>query len=240
MGISINKMKTFLSIIFFASIFNWIEGAPFSKLSSHDARFLSAIHSGEICKNLELQESEHHLIADPDDCKKFFSCQYGLLGWLAYSMSCADGTHFDGVYCVTGDCRSGDLVIKEDPILSTPKYYATTTKSTSISTTTEVATTTKFTTTITTEEEPTTTTTSTTTSTTTTTTNTTSITTTNKPTTTTTTTTNKPTNTTSTTTSTMTTTTTTTTSNLITSTTSSSSSSSIRSSKAVVTPRKFL
>merc|ERR1711953_623657 len=129
--ISINKMKTFLSIIFVASIFNWIEGAPFSKLSSHDARFLSAIHSGEICK-------------------KFFSCQYGLLGWLAYSMSCADGTHFDGVYCVTGDCRSGDLVIKEDPMLSTPKYYATTTKSTSISTTTEVPTTAKFTTTITT------------------------------------------------------------------------------------------
>merc|ERR1711874_957972 len=201
--ISINKMKTFLSIIFVASIFNWIEGAPFSKLSSHDATFLSAIHSGEICKNLELQESEHHLIADPDDCKKFFSCQYGLLGWLAYSMSCADGTHFDGVYCVTGDCRSGDLVIKEDP-RSTPKYYATTTKSTSISTTTE---------------EPTTTTTSTTTSTTTTTTNTTSITTTNKPTTTTTTTTNKPTNTTSTTTSTMTTTTTTTTTSATTTTT---------------------
>merc|ERR1711953_525494 len=173
MGISINKMKTFLSIIFFASIFNWIEGAPFSKLSSHDARFLSAIHSGEICKNLELQESEHHLIPDPDDSKKFFSCQYGLLGWLAYSMSCADGTHFDGVYCRSGDCRSGDLVIKEDPILSTPKYYATTTKSTSISTTTEVPTTTKFTTTITTTEEPTTTTTSTTTSTTTTTTTTT-------------------------------------------------------------------
>merc|ERR1711953_760821 len=133
-------MKTFLSIIFVASIFNWIEGAPFSKLS--------AIHSGEICKNLELQESEHHLIADPDDCKKFFSCQYGLLGWLAYSMSCADGTHFDGVYCVTGDCRSGDLVVKEDPRL-TPKYYATTTK-------TEVPTTTKLTTTITTTEEPTT------------------------------------------------------------------------------------
>merc|ERR1711936_854950 len=164
--ISMNKMKTFLSIIFFASIFNWIEGAPFSKLSSHDARFLSAIHSGEICKNLELQESEHHLIADPDDCKKFFSCQYGLLGWLAYSMSCADGTHFDGVYCVTGDCRSGDLVIKEDP-RSTPKYYATTTKSTSISTTTEVPTTTKFTTTITTEEPTTSSTTTTTTTTTT-------------------------------------------------------------------------
>merc|ERR1711874_302104 len=100
--ISINKMKTFPSIIIVASIFNWIEGAPFSKLSSHDATFLGAIHSGEICKNLELLESEHHLIADPDDCKKFFSCQYGLLGWLAYSMS-----------CVTGDCRSGDPAIEE-------------------------------------------------------------------------------------------------------------------------------
>merc|ERR1711990_1232947 len=137
-------MKTFLSIIFVASIFNWIEGAPFSKLSSHDATFLSAIHSGEICKNLELQESEHHLIADPDDCKKFFSCQYGLLGWLAYSMSCADGTHFDGVYCVTGDCPFGThLVSKEDQKLSTPKYYTTTTKSTSTSTATEEQTTTQ-------------------------------------------------------------------------------------------------
>merc|ERR1712183_20360 len=118
--ISTNKMKNFLSIIFFASIFNGIEGAPFSKLSSHDAKLLSAIQSGDICKNLELQESEHHLIADPDDCKKFFSCQYSSSGWLAYSMSCADGTHFNGVYCVTGD-----LVIKEDPVLSTPKYYTT-------------------------------------------------------------------------------------------------------------------
>merc|ERR1711936_1222979 len=169
--ISINKMKTFLSIIFVASIFNWIEGAPFSKLSSHDATFLSAIHSGEICKNLELQESEHHLIADPDDCKKFFSCQYGLLGWLAHSMSCADGTHFNGVYCVTGDSRSADLVIKEDPVLSTPKYYTTTTKSTSISTTTEEPTTTTTTTSTTTTSTTTTTTTKTTTTTTTTTTN---------------------------------------------------------------------
>merc|ERR1711936_1187159 len=147
--ISINKMKTFLSIIFVASIFNWIEGAPFSKLSSHDATLLSAIQSGDICKNLELQESEHHLIADPDDCKKFFSCQYSSSGWLAYSMSCADGTHFNGVYCVTGDSRSADLVIKEDPVLSTPKYYTTTTKSTSISTTTEEPTTSTTTTTTT-------------------------------------------------------------------------------------------
>merc|ERR1711953_1656004 len=185
MGISINKMKTFLSIIFFASIFNWIEGAPFSKLSSHDARFLSAIHSGEICKNLELQESEHHLIADPDDCKKFFSCQYGLLGWLAYSMSCADGTHFDGVYCVTGDCRSGDLVIKEDP-RSTPKYYATTTTK---STSTSITTTNKPTSTTTTTTNKPTNTTSTTTSTMTTTTTTTN---TKKPTTSTTTTTTTP------------------------------------------------
>merc|ERR1711971_1339698 len=147
--VSINKMKTLLSIIFFASIFNWNEGAPFSKLSSHDA-----IHSGDICKRLELQESEHHLLADPDDCKKFFSCQYSRIGWLAYSMSCADGTHFDGVYCVTGDCPSGiNLVITEDP---TPKYDTTTTKSSSSSTTTEVPTTTKFTTTDTTTEEPTT------------------------------------------------------------------------------------
>merc|ERR1712186_270517 len=148
--VSINKMKTLVSTIFFASIFNWIEGAPFLKLSSHDAILLSVSHSGDICKNLELQESEHHLLADPDDCKKFFSCQYSRSGWLAYSMSCADGTHFDGVYCVTGDsCVGIDLVNKEDPKL---EYYTTTPESTSTSTTTEIPSTT-----ITTTEIPTTT-----------------------------------------------------------------------------------
>merc|ERR1712020_452639 len=157
--VSINRMKTLVSIIFFAFILNWIEGAPFSKLSSHDAILLSASHSGDICKNLELQESEHHLLADPEDCKKFFSCQYSRSGWLAYSMSCADGTHFDGVYCVTGDsCIGIDLVNKEDPKL---KYYTTTPESTSTSTTTEIpstSTTTEIpTTTIITTEIPTTT-----------------------------------------------------------------------------------
>merc|ERR1712226_442389 len=149
--ISINIMKTLLSIIFFTSIFNWIEGAPLSKLSSHDAILFSAFHSGDICKNLELQESEHHLLADPDDCKKFFSCQYSRSGWLAYSMSCADGTHFDGVSCITGDRTH--LVIKEDPKLSTPKYYTSTTKSTETLTETEEQTTTNVPTTITTITE---------------------------------------------------------------------------------------
>merc|ERR1712154_662197 len=133
--VSINKMKALLSILFVASVFNWIEGAPLSKLSSHNA--MGAIHSGDICKKLELQESEHHLLADPDDCKKFFSCQYSRTGWLAYSMSCADGTHFDGVYCVSEDCPFGThLVSKEDQKLSTPKYYTTTTITTEIPTTT--------------------------------------------------------------------------------------------------------
>merc|ERR1712130_702349 len=142
--VSINKMKTLFSTIFFASIFNWIEGAPFLKLSSHDAILLSASHSGDICKNLELQESEHHLLTDPDDCKKFFSCQYSQSGWLAYRMSCADGTHFDGVYCVTGDsCFGIDLVNKEDPKLSETKYFTTTPKSSSILTATEILTTTR-------------------------------------------------------------------------------------------------
>merc|ERR1712020_458419 len=156
--VSINRMKTLVSIIFFAFILNWIEGAPFSKLSSHDAILLSASHSGDICKNLELQESEHHLLVDPEDCKKFFSCQYSRSGWLAYSMSCADGTHFDGVYCVTGDsCIGIDLVNKEDPKL---KYYTTTPESTSTSTTTEIpstSTTTEIPTTTITTEMPTTT-----------------------------------------------------------------------------------
>merc|ERR1712232_592077 len=141
--VSINKMKALLSILFVASVFNWIEGAPLSKLSSHNA--MGAIHSGDICKKLELQESEHHLLADPDDCKKFFSCQYSRTGWLAYSMSCADGTHFDGVYCVSEDCPFGThLVSKEDQKLSTPKYYTTTTKSTSTLTATEEQTTTQI------------------------------------------------------------------------------------------------
>merc|ERR1711953_1092598 len=141
--VSINRMKTLFSTLFVASVFNGIEGAPLSKLSSHNA--MSTIHSGDICKKLELQESEHHLLADPDDCKKFFSCQYSRSGWLAYSMSCADGTHFDGVYCVSGDCPFGThLVSKEDQKLSTPKYYTTTTKSTSTSTATEEQTTTQI------------------------------------------------------------------------------------------------
>merc|ERR1712130_855147 len=154
--VSINKMKTLVSTIFFASIFNWIEGAPFLKLSSHDAILLSASHSGDICKNLELQESEHHLLTDPDDCKKFFSCQYSQSGWLAYRMSCADGTHFDGVYCVTGDsCFGIDLVNKEDPKLSETKYFTTTPKSSSILTATTI--TTEIPTTTITADEPTTT-----------------------------------------------------------------------------------
>merc|ERR1711953_720494 len=141
--VSINRMKTLFSTLFVASVFNGIEGAPLSKLSSHNA--MSAIHSGDICKKLELQESEHHLLADPDDCKKFFSCQYSRSGWLAYSMSCADGTQFDGVYCVSGDCPFGThLVSKEDQKLSTPKYYTTTTKSNSTSTATEEQTTTQI------------------------------------------------------------------------------------------------
>merc|ERR1712020_679338 len=156
--VSINRMKTLVSIIFFASILNWIEGAPFSKLSSHNAILLSASHSGDICKNLELQESEHHLLADPEDCKKFFSCQYSRSGWLAYSMSCADGTHFDGVYCVTGDsCIGIDLVNKEDPKL---EYYTITTTeipTTTITTTEIPTTTTEIPTTIITTEMPTTT-----------------------------------------------------------------------------------
>merc|ERR1712062_332817 len=160
--VSINKMKTLLSILFVASVFNWIEGAPLSKLSSHNA--MSAIHSGDICKKLELQESEHHLLADPDDCKKFFSCQYSRSGWLAYSMSCADGTHFDGVYCVTGDsCVGIDLFNKEETRISKIKYFTTSLKFTPSLTTTEEPTTITTATTTTTEIPTTTTTTTTTT-----------------------------------------------------------------------------
>merc|ERR1712048_338964 len=60
-------------------------------------------------------------------------------GWLAYSMSCADGTHFDGVYCVTGDsCVGIDLINIEETRISKIKYFTTSLKFTPSLTTTEI------------------------------------------------------------------------------------------------------
>merc|ERR1712048_1520850 len=60
-------------------------------------------------------------------------------GWLAYSMSCADGTHGDGVYCVTGDsCVGIDLINIEETRISKIKYFTTSLKFTPSLTTTEI------------------------------------------------------------------------------------------------------
>merc|ERR1712061_264765 len=117
--------KTF-SVLILASIANWIEGAPLSKYSNND-EILFPSFSSDICKNLDQQAPGHYLLVDPSDCKKFFSCQYvNRSGWLAYSISCPDGTHFDGVWCVTGDkCRKNKNVNLE--VTSTSSKPTTTT-----------------------------------------------------------------------------------------------------------------
>merc|ERR1711874_860299 len=102
-----NKMKNIFSVLFFTTtVKHWVEGAPLLKHSVSEAIFFPS-SSNDICKNLLIQEPGHHLLVDPDNCNKFFSCQYvSETGWLAYSLSCPQGTHFDGVYCVEGEkCR---------------------------------------------------------------------------------------------------------------------------------------
>merc|ERR1711874_655388 len=102
-----NKMKNIFSVLFFTTtVKHWVEGAPLLKHSVSEAIFFPS-SSNDICKNLLIQEPGHHLLVDPDNCNKFFSCQYvSETGWLAYSLRCPQGTHFDGVYCVEGEkCR---------------------------------------------------------------------------------------------------------------------------------------
>merc|ERR1711874_1596 len=102
-----NKMKNIFSVLFFTTtVKHWVEGAPLLKHSVSEAIFFPS-SSNDICKNLLIQEPGHHLLVDPDNCNKFFSCQYvSETGRLAYSLRCPQGTHFDGVYCVEGEkCR---------------------------------------------------------------------------------------------------------------------------------------
>merc|ERR1711874_104742 len=102
-----NKMKNIFSVLFFTTtVKHWVEGAPLLKHSVSEAIFFPS-SSNDICKNLLIQEPGHHLLVDPDNCNKFFSCQYvSETGWLAYSLRRPQGTHFDGMYCVEGEkCR---------------------------------------------------------------------------------------------------------------------------------------
>jgi len=147
----IDKMNHLFSVIYFTSIVHWIGGAPF--LSDDGLR--SQWTLSDICRKVELQQTGHHLLADPQDCRNFIACQY-LSGsgsrsqWLAYSMSCPTGTHFDGVYCVEGEeCRQNkffDHTQVTYPTPSTTNTTTTTTTSTATTTTSPTTTSTTITT----------------------------------------------------------------------------------------------
>ena len=86
------------------------------------------------------------MLADPDNCNKFFSCQYvSETGWLAYSLSCPQGTHFDGVYCVEGEkCRGNkDVRFQYQKSISATTTLPATSTASAISTKPNIVETTK-------------------------------------------------------------------------------------------------
>ena len=86
------------------------------------------------------------MLADPDNCNKFFSCQYvSETGWLAYSLSCPQGTHFDGVYCVAGEkCRGNkDVRFQYQKSISATTTLPATSTASAISTKPNIVETTK-------------------------------------------------------------------------------------------------
>ena len=86
------------------------------------------------------------MLADPDNCNKFFSCQYvSETGWLAYSLSCPQGTHFDGVYCVVGEkCRGNkDVRFQYQKSISATTTLPATSTASAISTKPNIVETTK-------------------------------------------------------------------------------------------------
>merc|ERR1711874_446669 len=141
-----NKMKNIFSVLFFTTtVKHWVEGAPLLKHSVSEAIFFPS-SSNDICKNLLIQEPGHHLLADPDNCNKFFSCQYvSETGWLAYSLSCPQGTHFDGVYCVAGEkCRGNkDVRFQYQKSISATTTLPATSTASAISTKPNIVETTK-------------------------------------------------------------------------------------------------
>merc|ERR1711963_146726 len=70
----------------------------------------------KICSRTAYHTDEY-LVRDPEDCRRFYSCQrtlgtsnllgtlgtLGTPGWVARHMSCAPGTHFDGARCQAGE-----------------------------------------------------------------------------------------------------------------------------------------
>ena len=139
-------MKNIFSVLFFTTtVKHWVEGAPLLKHSVSEAIFFPS-SSNDICKNLLIQEPGHHLLADPDNCNKFFSCQYvSETGWLAYSLSCPQGTHFDGVYCVAGEkCRGNkDVRFQYQKSISATTTLPATSTASAISTKPNIVETTK-------------------------------------------------------------------------------------------------
>ena len=86
------------------------------------------------------------MLVDPDNCNKFFSCQYvSETGWLAYSLSCPQGTHFDGVYCVAGEkCRGNkDVRFQYQKSISATTTLPVTSTTSAISTRPNIVETTK-------------------------------------------------------------------------------------------------
>merc|ERR1712012_103354 len=79
----------------------------------------SQTFDNKICSRTAYHTYEY-LVRDPEDCRRFYSCQrtlgtsnslgtlgtldtLGTTGWVARHMSCAPGTHFDGARCQAGE-----------------------------------------------------------------------------------------------------------------------------------------
>merc|ERR1712012_1145433 len=76
----------------------------------------SQTFDNKICSRTA-HHTDEYLVRDPEDCRRFYSCQrtlgtsnsLGTLGtldtpgWVARHMSCAPGTHFDGARCQAGE-----------------------------------------------------------------------------------------------------------------------------------------
>merc|ERR1712012_435854 len=79
----------------------------------------SQTFDNKICSRTAYHTNEY-LVRDPEDCRRFYSCQrtlgtlgtlgtlstlgtLGRTGWVARHMSCAPGTHFDGARCQAGE-----------------------------------------------------------------------------------------------------------------------------------------
>merc|ERR1711963_24961 len=116
----------------------------------------SQTFDNKICSRTAYHTNEY-LVRDPEDCRRFYSCQRTLgtsnlpgtlgklgtlgtlvtTGWVARHMSCAPGTHFDGARCQAGE-RCFEHVDGE-PSNARPQTTSMTTIPSTTTTTTTVA-----------------------------------------------------------------------------------------------------